>query len=140
MSHPPAESRCQHKDAANRQCRMPRISKFISLCPTHARQALRPLEASRDLSQELLGPISDFRTAAAINHALGRIFVLLAANRISSNQAAVLTYVCQLMLQSLKRVKLELIDVTDDKWRDAELFRVIKSLPQLSPELGATKA
>jgi len=140
MSHPPTESRCQHKDAANRQCRMPRMSKFITLCPTHARQALRSPDASRDHSQELLGPISDFRTAAAINHALGRIYVLLAANRISSSQAAVLTYVCQLMLQTLKRVNCELIDATDSKWRDAELFRVIRSLPALSPELGASKA
>jgi hypothetical protein len=140
MSQPPAETRCLHKDAANRQCRLPRISEVVTLCPAHARQLLRSLEPPRDLSKELLGPIDDFHTAAAVNHALGRIFVLLAGNRIPKSQAAALTYVCQLMLQSLKGVKGEILTVSDSQWREEELNRVFDSLPALSHKLGAGKA
>jgi hypothetical protein len=118
---------------------MPRISEVVTLCPTHARQVLRNLDSTRDLSKELLGPIDNFQTGAAINHALGRIFVLLAGNRISRSQAAALTYVCQLLLQSLKGVKDEIFEVTDREWCEEELNRVLDSLPVLSHKLGAAK-
>jgi hypothetical protein len=93
----------------------------------------------RNFAKELLGPLDDFHTAAGINHALGRLFVLLAANRLPARNAGTLAYVCQLMLQSLPGVKDECSDVLDYDWRKEELFRVIDSLPNLRPSLGSSK-
>lgn len=137
---PDLPSRCSHADAAGRRCRMPRCDSHPSLCSKHARDvALAFKPAETNLAPELLGPIKDFQTAAAINHALGRLYVLLGANRIHTRQAAVLAYICQLMLQSLHDVKREVGNVVDDDFTEKELFRVIDSLPALDPKLARPK-
>ena len=61
-----------------------------------------------DVSSYLLGPVEDFRTAAAVNHALGKLLILLAGNRISPRRGAVLAYTCQLLLQSVAAVDKEI--------------------------------
>jgi hypothetical protein len=138
-SSPPPEpsiARCEHADAAGRRCRMPRCDTHPSLCQNHAREELLKFQNRENFAPELLGPIKDFQTASAINHALGRIFVLLGANRIHTRQAAVLAYICQLMLQSLDGVKREVGNVVDSDFTEKELFRVIDSLPALDPKLA----
>ena len=109
MSHPPAETRCQHKDGAKRQCRMPRISEFITLCPTHARQALLSLDQATEepMARKILGTIRDLRTGAALNHALGNLFVLTADGRISARRAVTLGYLGQLLAQTLPQINKE---------------------------------
>ncbi len=101
-----------------------------ALCPHHARKALAtsysPLTAAAagpsfptsniqsptsDVSSALLGPVQDFRSAASINHVLAKLLVLLATDRIPPRNAAVLAYICQLLLQSLKEVKHELWNI-----------------------------
>ncbi len=66
--------------------------------------------------------------------------MLLGANRIHTRQAAVLAYICQLMLQSLSGVKDEVRDVVDSDFTEKELYRVIDSLPALDPSLDSSKA
>jgi hypothetical protein len=139
MSQPAPENRCQHADTSGRQCRLPRSENHPSLCLNHARQELLQFQSRQDFAPELLGPIQDFQSAAAINHALGRLYVLLGANRINTRQAAVLAYICQLMLQSLSGVRHEIGKVVDYKFAETELYRVIESLPALDPELGSSK-
>ncbi len=128
-------TRCNHTDAEGRRCRTPLTNAVSSFCPHHARQHLpqnldgrpsptsdlEPPTSSASVAPELLGPIQDFRTATAINYALSKLFVLLAEDRIPPRNAAVLAYICQLMLQSLDEVKQE---VQRENWR-----------PEDSPEL-----
>jgi hypothetical protein len=58
-----------------------------------------------------LAPLSgEFRTATDVNHALGRLFTLLAENRIPRRNAVALGYLAQLLLQTLPAVREELTD------------------------------
>ena len=81
-------------------------------CFHHAEQELKALGsvATVPLAAELLGPIQDFRTGAAINTALGNVWVQLAEGRIDPRRASVLTYIAQQMQQGLHRVGWEMID------------------------------
>ncbi len=151
------QPRCAYTTADGRRCRTLRSADHASLCSRHARKALAPSplpltcpERSRrvtdsghsvptsniqpptsDISSALLGPIEDFRTAASINHALGKLFILLAGNRIAPRQAAVLAYICQLLLQSLSEVKNEVnVAYQYDDVRD-ELGRVLDATSPL---------
>jgi hypothetical protein len=139
MLQPPPENRCSHVDAAGRRCRTPRCDNHPSLCLNHARGELLKFQNRQNFAPELLGPIENFQSAAAVNHALGRLFVLLGANRIHTRQAAVLAYICQLMLQSLDGVKREVSDVVDGDFAEKELYRVIDSLPALDPKLATPR-
>jgi hypothetical protein len=85
---------------------------------------------------ELLGPIHDFRSAASINHVLGNLVILLAADRIPTRNAAVLAYACQLLLQSLSEVKSELWDLKDSPEMKAALKQILKAP---SPGTAASK-
>jgi hypothetical protein len=139
MSQPAPENRCEHSDAGGRRSRMPRHGGHPSLCANHARQELLEFQDRQNFARELLGPIKDFQSAAAINHALGRLYVLLGANRINTRQAAVLAYICQLMLQSLHGVNQEVESVSDEEFTESELLRVLDSLTALDPKLGSSK-
>ena len=94
----------------------------------------------RNFAPELLGPVKDFQSAAAINHVLGRLLVLCAGNRMPSRNAGIIAYICQLLLQSLPGVKHEVREVVDTDFTEKELFKVIDSLPNLPPNLGSSKA
>jgi hypothetical protein len=91
---------------------MLRAPNHPEFCHHHAQQQLRALERTpvEPLAAEILGPLRDFRSAAAINAALGNMFVLLADGRLDARRAAVLTYVARSMQQTLKRVGWEQID------------------------------
>ncbi len=109
---------------------MPRMDDHPALCPHHARNvalatSYSPLTAAAtgpsiptsniqsptsDDSSALLGPVQDFRTATSINHVLGKLLVLLATDRIPPRKAAVIAYICQLLLQSLNETKREYWD------------------------------
>jgi len=82
------------------------------LCDHHAQQELRALDRVPvlPLAAELLGPLKDLRSAAAINAVLGNALVLLADGRLDSRRAAILTYMAQNLMQTLKKVGWEKID------------------------------
>jgi len=100
------DNRCQHISANGRRCRMLRTDDHPALCPQHRRQQLQP--DPKTVAAELLRSIEDFNTATAVNHALGRLFALAAANRIPPRNAAILAYICQLLLNSLPAVEHEI--------------------------------
>jgi hypothetical protein len=83
---------------------MLRAPNHPEFCHHHAQQQLRALERTpvEPLAAEILGPLRDFRSAAAINTALANIFVQLADGRLDPRRAAVLTYIAQAMQQTLK--------------------------------------
>jgi hypothetical protein len=83
------------------------------------------------LGKEILGPVRDFRSHAAVNHALGKLFTLLADGRLDTRRAAVLGYLAQLMEQTLRGLRLEEIDA-DISPDMKKTFKTIQAAP-LSP-------
>ncbi len=149
---PDLQPRCSHTTTDGRRCRNLRSPDHASLCSRHARRALAPSPLppapvhspndgppTSDVSSALLGPIDDFRTAAAINHALGKLFILLAGNRIAPRQAAVLAYICQLLLQSLSEVKNEVNATYQHDDVHDELARVLDATSPLRPNDAMAK-
>jgi hypothetical protein len=108
MSKTPSENRCQQTTSSGRRCRSPHSAAHPSLCSYHAREESQKNNSPLALAVDLLGPIHDFRTATSVNHVLGKLLVLLASDRVPPRNAAVLAYICQLLLQSLSDVKHEL--------------------------------
>lgn len=121
---PSAESttRCSRVLSDGRRCTMFTRPAHPTLCQFHHNRLLdkMPLpptpEGRRfssadfepqisDFPADLLGPMEDFRTLAAINHALGKLAILLAGKRIAPRRAAVLAYTFQLLLQTVSEAK-----------------------------------
>ena len=100
-----SEDHCRFVSTHNHRCRMFRAWYHDSLCAHHARLQQRETEY---LAEDLLVGVEDFRSAAAVNHVLGKIFELTARDCIKPRKAALLAYVGQLLLNSLPAVRLEL--------------------------------
>ena len=109
MPKKPAHERdqCQQMTADGRRCQMPRMKDHPSFCYIHAQRQQQVLNPKR-VAAELLGPFQDLKTANAVNHALGTLFLLVAQNRIPPRNAAILAYIGQLLLQSLSPVQSEI--------------------------------
>jgi len=95
---------CRHTSADGRRCRMPAPPGHDSLCLPHWQRQNGDAQA---VSAELLGPFAELTTATAVNHALAKLFSLVAQGRIPSRDAAVLAYISQLLLNSLGAVRHE---------------------------------
>jgi hypothetical protein len=76
------------------------MNSKTSLCQMHFDQQRR-FEEDDLAAGQLLGPVEDLQTPAQINDALRRLFQLLARQRIPPRNAAILAYICQLLLTSL---------------------------------------
>lgn len=103
--------RCQFSFADGRRCRLPRWEAHHSLCVSHARAERKTESQSSALSNFSgdIAPLSgEFRTATDVNRALGRLFSLLAQNRIPRRNAVALGYLAQLLLQTLPGVRDEI--------------------------------
>jgi hypothetical protein len=130
LDHP---SRCQHRDELHRRCRMPRIDTHAAFCYRHARMEQEVLDADRRGS-ELLSLSGQFMTATDINHVLGKLFNLLAENRIPTRDAAVLAYIGQLLLHTVNRVKWEVQTTHDFSAYEQILRRALPSAPSIAPK------
>jgi hypothetical protein len=86
---------------------MPRWTKHRALCVFHAR-AEQQLLAAEQVGRQLVSLSGEFKTASDINHALGKLFSLVARNRIARRDAVALAYIGQLLLQSLPQVRTEI--------------------------------
>ena len=100
--------RCTFTSRDGRRCRMIRMKEHHSLCLAHWRREQELLEAER-VGHEMLGVNDQFKTANAINDALGKLFALTAKKRVPVRDAAVLAYIGQLLLHSLPAVRQELV-------------------------------
>jgi len=83
---------------------MPTVAPDVALCLSHWQRQNGDAQA---VSAELLGPFAELTTATAVNHALAKLFSLVAQGRIPSRDAAVLAYISQLLLNSLGAVRHE---------------------------------
>lgn len=98
---------CQFPFADGRQCRMLRSKTHPSLCVFHARDE-EQLASFDSLGDELASCTGTFRTVTDINHVIGRLFKLVACNRIPLRNAKLLAHLAQLLLHSHRGVKQEL--------------------------------
>jgi len=124
-------ARCQHRNAEGKRCRSLVGVDHSSLCPYHAGWTEKKHDQPEDLTSELLGPLGDFRTAAAVNYTLGKLVTLVASRRISSREAATIGYLCQLLLQSIGGVNHEIYKTEVHKNGEHELRRILKETASL---------
>jgi hypothetical protein len=110
-----ALSRCQHRTPAGRRCRFNVSDPSSSYCPSHSGFYLED-PAAADLAPALLGDCTEINTAQDMKRVLGKIFLLLAQNRISIKKAATLTYIIQQLLRTLPAIEHELEPKGQDAW------------------------
>ena len=94
------KSRCRYTTGRGR-CRIP-ATRGHALCTAHAKQAERDLQFNSAEVAEILGEMQEFTSVDEVNYALGRLFSLAARKQIRTRDAAILSYMCQLLLQTLK--------------------------------------
>jgi len=104
---PAAKPHCHHRVRNGAYCRLPVSDPKTGLCFRHASLRLQEVD-SGDLSEELVCGIKEFDSAVDINHVLGELYKLLAANKISPRRGAVMAYTCSLLLRTLPAVDEEL--------------------------------
>jgi len=101
---------CSARTPSGRRCRMAISDPESGLCFRHA--ALRLEELKRietgDFSTQLVCGIDEFRSAEDINHVLGELYKLLAADKITPRRGAVMAYTCSLLLRTLPAIEHEL--------------------------------
>jgi hypothetical protein len=103
-------TRCTHLTANGRRCQAPFAPNHTALCAQHALQDLQ-LHDSKVVTEEILGPLCDFRSAFSINRALGKLFTITAENRIPVRNALALAYIGQLMIQTLHPLNEESLEL-----------------------------
>ena len=135
--------RCHYRDSAGRRCRLPREKGHPTFCTRHARPRPAGFGApgkgavpvgnvpAADLTPDLLGPLNDFRTNTSINYTLGRLLILKAADQISARDAAVVAYICQLLLQSVPGVRKEMSWSRGKSPEDQSLRSVLQATSSL---------
>jgi hypothetical protein len=95
-------ARCSHRTGHQGRCRLPVQDPAIGLCFRHAALARRfEFDDSEDLSAEILTHhAGDYAAPESINAVLSNVVELVAAGRLSTRRAAVITYALSLMLRS----------------------------------------
>lgn len=122
-----AKPRCRHRVRAGAYCRLPVQDPKTGLCFRHASLRLQEID-SCDLSDELVCGIEEFRSPQDINHVLGKLLKLLAANKVSPRRGAVMAYTCNLLLRTLPAIeKQEDQDQEDQDRKDHTIILDIDS-------------
>jgi hypothetical protein len=125
-------SLCQFPFADGRQCRMLRHASHPTLCLFHAREEQQLLELDH-IGDELASLSGDFRTVADIQHVVGKLFKLVAANRIPVRNARLLAYLAQLLFHGQADVKRETIRAQNYRGWEEVLRTVYPPTPRTAP-------
>lgn len=108
---------CQFPFQDGRRCRMLRHLNHSCLCIFHARAEGQLFETERlgvELGKTLSG---DFLSATDINHAMGRLYVAVAQDRIPIRNANTLARIGGTLLRTVDRVKSEFtFKYSFDQW------------------------
>jgi hypothetical protein len=105
-------SRCRHYTDRGRRCQLPVVDARSGYCFRHAKPQPAPSD-SVDLSAELIGELSDFQSAVAINMFLANLLVQVTKGHVSPRHASVLAYITNQLLHSHRA-----IDYDDDRHAD----------------------
>jgi hypothetical protein len=124
-------ARCQHRFANGKRCRSSASQSHFGLCLHHftvsaavgaSRQQSQ--SDSTDFSAELIGELTDFESAVAINKFLTNLLTLVTKGRISPRRAAVLAYITNQLLHTHRA-----IDYDDERHSD-EPVTIIMNAPR----------
>jgi hypothetical protein len=98
--------RCQYHTPSGRRCRQ--LAKHPDpFCALHA--AKEKQRQTADFVARLVGdPENAFVTATGINHSLAELFKLVAADEIAPRRAAVLAYISNLLIHTLREMDKEI--------------------------------
>lgn len=137
-----AVARCQHLRADRKRCADAVYPGHASLCHYHLNQQMGGIAHGDIIAADILHAIGNFQSAAAINVALGKIFLYQLTGRISRQDAMALSYQCQLMLQTLPLIRQELKETGFTKYWCEETQRILGessdldqiTFPSLLPE------
>ncbi len=105
-------ARCQHRTSTGKRCRLRVVDSRSGLCFRHASQASSRLDEA-NLRSALADDVTEFQSAHDINEFLSRLLLMLSENRVSPRRAAVLAYVCNLLLRTLPLMAHETEDPGD---------------------------
>jgi hypothetical protein len=95
--------RCRHYTDRGRRCQLPVVDPLSGYCFRHAKPQPAPSD-SVDLSAELIGELSDFESAVAINKFLTNLLALVTKGRVSPRRASVLAYITNQLLHSHRAI------------------------------------
>ncbi len=123
---------CQFPFADGRQCRMLRHASHPFLCLFHAREEQQLLELD-GIGDELASLSGDFKTVTDIQHVVGKLFKLVAANRIPVRHARLLAYLAQLLLHGQSGVRHETIYAQNYRAWEQTLRTVYPAVPRIAP-------
>lgn len=125
---------CRHIYPKGRHCRQAVIDPDSAYCATHA-PLPRPATVAPDSAAEIASKLKEVESAADVTQFLAGLLNLLADNRVSARRAAVLTYIANSMLHSL-RAEQRANDSTGPFMVDwSGIPRPDRSQPQESPGL-----
>ena len=99
-------TRCTHRFANGRRCRLCAPNVDSAFCPSHA--SLPENQREPAAAASLTADLKEFRSALPINDFLARLLLLLAENKISPRRAAVLAYITNQLLRTLPVIDREL--------------------------------
>ncbi len=95
-------TRCTHRTASGRQCRLAISDAQSGLCANH--HAEQKQKERADVADVLFRDAQDFQTAQGINYSLRCLYWLVGKNRISSRRATSLAYISSLLLRTLPAI------------------------------------
>ena len=128
-------SRCQHRFANGKRCRLPGIASQFGFCFRHftlnaaiGASRLQPPSDFEDLSADLLPQPSEFDAALSINQFLSRLLILVTKGRVTPRRAAVLAYITNQLLHSHRAIQREQILEEDHNQHDGPT--IIWDLPR----------
>ena len=98
----------------------------------HAREEQQLLELD-NIGDELASLTGDFKTATDIQHVVGKLFKLVAANRIPVRNARLLAYLAQLLFYGQGGVKQETIRAQNYQGWEEVLRKIYPPMPRTAP-------
>ena len=123
--------RCQFSFSDGRYCRMPRAADHPEYCVHHSREDRQLLEAERIGELLAATPSGEFLTATDVNSVLGKLYTAIAQNRIPPRNAALMAYIGQLLLQSTRAIKDEIMNAQGyTTWCKVSKRALTEKLPQ----------
>ena len=121
----PASRRCTHFRADGKRCADAVYPGHTALCHHHLTQQMSGIADGNSIAADILSSVGNFQSASAINVALGKLLIHQLTGRISRQDALALAYTFQLLLQTLKLVKSELVECGYNQWWKSETARIL---------------
>ncbi|HSC45854.1 MAG TPA: hypothetical protein VLC94_08485 [Candidatus Acidoferrum sp.] len=120
-----ASRRCSHLRADGKRCADAVYPGHTALCHHHLTQQMSGIADGNSIAADILASVGNFQSASAINVALGKLLIHQLTGRISRQDALALAYTFQLLLQTLKLVKSELVECGYNQWWKSETARIL---------------